>query len=71
MLSRPNRLDEMTVRVESRADLGPQDRDHLAAGLRTRIKERIGVSCDVKIAAPNTLPRSAGKLTRVIDLRGS
>jgi phenylacetate-CoA ligase len=69
VLSRPQRLDEMTVRVESRGDLGPQDRDHLAAGLRTRIKERIGVSCDVEIAPPNTLPRSAGKLPRVEDRR--
>jgi len=66
VLTRPGRLDELTVRVEPR---GAADRTYLARVLRDRIKNTIGVSCAVEIVDPQTLPRSAGKLARVVDLR--
>lgn len=69
VLTRPHRLDEMTVRVEPRDATSPGDRAHLAARLQTRIKDNIGVSCTVEIVDPDSLPRSAGKLARVLDLR--
>ena len=36
-----------------------------------RVKDSIGVSVEVRLEDPGTLPRSEGKLQRVRDLRGS
>ena len=65
-VSRPDRLDEVRVRVEARA--GAPD---AAAGaqLARRIKERIGVTVSVEVVAAGTLERSQGKARRVNDLR--
>jgi phenylacetate-CoA ligase len=70
VLTRPNRLDELTVRVERRdgqleADLGK----HAGAQLRNRVKQRIGVTVDVEVVDPGGLTRSAGKARRVVDHR--
>src|SRR5699024_6009916 len=58
VLPRPGRMDEMTVELEGL--------DRLVAA---RIKERLGVSCDVDLKVPGQLPRSVGKLKRIIDRR--
>ncbi|MGZ4616868.1 MAG: phenylacetate--CoA ligase PaaK, partial [Actinomycetes bacterium] len=39
VLTRPGRMDELTVQVESRPDVTGDDRDRIEAGLRDRIKE--------------------------------
>jgi phenylacetate-CoA ligase len=70
VLTRPGRMDELTVQVESRPDVTGDDRDRIEAGLRDRIKETIGCSVRVEVLAPETLERSAGKAQRVKDLRG-
>ena len=67
VLSRPDRLDELSVRVESRepdADAGA-----LARTLGTLIKDRIGVSVAVEVLAPEAIARSQGKAARVLDQR--
>ncbi len=67
VLSRPDRLDELCVRVESRepdADAGT-----LGAALGALIKDRIGVSVTVDVLAPEAIERSQGKATRVLDRR--
>ncbi|CAN5918097.1 phenylacetate--CoA ligase [soil metagenome] len=70
VLARPNRLDELTVRVERRdGHLESDDGDHAAASLRDRVKQRIGVTVDVEIVEPGGVTRSTGKAQRVIDNR--
>jgi phenylacetate-CoA ligase len=70
-ISRPSRLDELTVRVE--ADAGaPQARANAAARrLREAIKDMIGVSATVDLVGAGTLARSEGKAQRVRDLRAA
>jgi phenylacetate-CoA ligase len=71
VLTRPDRLDQLTVRVEARDGelLGDEDRGRAAATLRERIKARIGVSVDVEVVAPAAITRSIGKARRVRDER--
>jgi len=68
-LRRAERLDEITVVVEARADggsgiLAACDRD-----LARHIKESMGVTATVRTVKPGTVERSLGKAKRVIDLR--
>jgi phenylacetate-CoA ligase len=69
-VTRPERLDEMTVITEARADQwdGAGLRDE-AQGLADSIKNTIGVTCRIEIRAPGTLERSTGKAKRIIDRR--
>ncbi|GAB3207251.1 phenylacetate--CoA ligase PaaK [Marinactinospora thermotolerans] len=67
VLTRPDRMDELTVRVEHRPDAG--DADAAGPALRHAIKEHLGVTADVEVVAPQTLERSVGKLRRVVDHR--
>ncbi|GIL39823.1 AMP-binding protein [Roseiterribacter gracilis] len=64
-LTRPERMDELTVLVEA----DPAQGDAPAAQLRTRIKDMIGVTVAVRLVGPGTLERSAGKAQRLKDLR--
>jgi phenylacetate-CoA ligase len=68
-VTRPNRLDEISIIVEARPDLG--DGAHGAEGrlLAAHLKNHIGISAAVRVAAFGTLPRSAGKASRVTDRR--
>ncbi|MEU8395900.1 phenylacetate--CoA ligase PaaK [Nonomuraea sp. NPDC048892] len=67
-LTRPGRLDVMTVRVEARPGLG-DGRDEAGERLRQAVKDTVGVSVEVEVVDPETLERSVGKLRRVIDKR--
>ena len=69
VLSRPSRLDELTVRVERRHDAS--DADGTAAGIElgTLVKNTIGVSVTVEVLPPDGVERSMGKRRRVIDSR--
>ncbi|MGH9065774.1 MAG: phenylacetate--CoA ligase PaaK [Acidimicrobiales bacterium] len=69
VLTRPGRLDELTVRVEARADCPAGERDRLGALLRGAVKDRIGVSVAVDVVEPAALERSIGKARRIVDLR--
>ena len=70
-VTRPARLDEITIRVEQRADGGATDevRDEISRRTERRIKDMIGISASVRVELPETLERSMGKAKRVIDLR--
>jgi phenylacetate-CoA ligase len=68
-VTRPNRLDEITVVVEARPELGAGAHQTEALLLAARLKELIGISADIRVAASGTLPRSAGKASRVKDRR--
>ena len=70
-LTRPARMDELTVRVEAGQGLtDPASRASVADRLAHGIKDRVGVTATVQVVDPATLERSAGKLRRVYDLRG-
>ncbi len=67
-VSRPQHLDELTVRVECvLGALG--ERGALAGLLAEALKARIGLSAQVVVEPPGTLERSAGKARRVLDNR--
>nr|WP_258572197.1 phenylacetate--CoA ligase PaaK [Actinomadura parmotrematis] len=68
-LTRPGRLDEMTVRVEARPDAAGHVRLAAAERLVRELKDGVGVSVSAQVVDPGTLERSAGKLRRVIDDR--
>jgi phenylacetate-CoA ligase len=60
------------VQVESQpggAPAGDAERGALAARVRRRLVEALGVSVEVGIVAPKTIERSVGKAKRVLDLR--
>ncbi|GAA3081700.1 phenylacetate-CoA ligase [Kribbella aluminosa] len=67
VLTRPGRLDELTVQVEAAPDL--TDRSAAATTLAHRIKDRVGVTASVEVVAPHALERSLGKAKRIRDDR--
>jgi phenylacetate-CoA ligase len=68
-LTRPARMDELTVRVERREDADAEASELARIELMRRVKSDIGSSVIVEIAEPGTLERSSGKLKRLYDLR--
>jgi phenylacetate-CoA ligase len=71
-VTRPHRLDELSVHVETRredASLGEDDRLALEAEAEHLIKVHVGVTCAVRVVPPGTIARSEGKAKRVIDRR--
>jgi phenylacetate-CoA ligase len=71
VLSRPGRLDELTVHVESTVPrIDDAERDTLAAALITRVKNAVGVTISVDVVEPHALERSLGKAKRIDDQRG-
>jgi phenylacetate-CoA ligase len=67
VVSRPGRLDELTVRVEARA--AGSDADALGRELEHRVKQAVGVTVAVEVLRPAALERSIGKAKRLLDLR--
>ncbi|MFD1508400.1 phenylacetate--CoA ligase PaaK [Lacimonas salitolerans] len=68
-LSRPERMDVMTVHVEL-AEGTPEDaREAAARDLAGRIKSNVGISARVNVAARGQVARSEGKAVRLIDTR--
>ena len=70
-LRRPRRLDELTVVAERNAGRLPRGASEasLSSALAARIKDLVGVQCEIRLVPPGTLERSAGKARRVVDLR--
>ncbi|MFD1212218.1 phenylacetate--CoA ligase PaaK [Arthrobacter sp. GCM10027362] len=68
-ITRPHRMDELTVRIERREDCGAETAAAAAKELAKQIKIHIGSSCRIEVAEPGTLARSSGKLRRIYDLR--
>ncbi|WP_233191500.1 MULTISPECIES: phenylacetate--CoA ligase PaaK [unclassified Cryobacterium] len=68
-LTRPNRMDELTVRIERHEHASDVASDIASALLIHKIKDLIGSSVNVLIVEPGTLERSTGKHKRVYDLR--
>ncbi len=68
-LSRPGRMDEMTVHVELAEDMPAEARDAAARDLRGKVKSNVGISVTVKVAEPGKVARSEGKAVRLVDNR--
>jgi phenylacetate-CoA ligase len=69
VLSRPGRLDELTVNVEAVPGADPATFDQLAARVAHTIKTRIGTSAQVVVLQEGGIPRSVGKARRIVDQR--
>ncbi|HET9188878.1 MAG TPA: phenylacetate--CoA ligase PaaK, partial [Acidothermaceae bacterium] len=61
VLTRPGRLDELTVQVESRQPATSEEKRRAAATLTATIKSNVGVSAAVEICEPGAIERSLGK----------
>jgi len=71
-VSRPQRLDELAVLVETRPEAGvlaEADRRLLEAAAAHLLKANLGVTCAVRVVPPGTIARSEGKARRVVDRR--
>jgi phenylacetate-CoA ligase len=71
-VTRPHRLDELAVLVETRPEasaIGEEDRAALESEAEHLVKVHIGVTCTVRVVPPGTIERSEGKARRVIDRR--
>jgi phenylacetate-CoA ligase len=68
-ITRPNRLDEIRIVVEARTELDDAAKASEAALLSAKLKDHIGISAQVHVAASGSLPRSEGKAMHVRDLR--
>ncbi len=72
VLTRPGRLDEMTVRVEAHeAGLGGSARQVLASDAERLVKDNVGVTVTIDVCEPHALERSLGKAKRIDDRRPS
>ncbi len=69
VLDRDGRLDTLTVRVEGRSGVTPDQRSEAAETLADRAKDRIGVRVAVDVVEPFAVDRSEGKARRLIDNR--
>jgi phenylacetate-CoA ligase len=70
VLSRSDRLDELTVRVERRPDASQADAEADGQALRGMVKHTIGVTIGVNVLEPDGIERSLGKARRIVDQRG-
>jgi phenylacetate-CoA ligase len=68
-VTRPDRLDELEVIVETRDMLLPDAAMVLADRAVHLIKAHVGVTATVRAVAPGSIERSQGKAKRVIDKR--
>lgn len=66
---RPHRMDEVTILVEPRIDLPPEQHAAECKRLAGLVKTAIGISVTVHVREAGTLIRSQGKANRVRDLR--
>jgi phenylacetate-CoA ligase len=69
VLERSGALDSMTVLVERRGSVTPEQGAEAGALLQRLVKNSIGVTVAVEVADPGTVERSAGKMRRTIDKR--
>ena len=71
VLTRPGRMDELTVQVEAaQAGLPEERRTAMARELAVKVKHRVGVTIRVEVLEPHALERSLGKAKRISDQRG-
>ena len=69
-LTRPARMDEMTVHAEVRVeDFASIQGSDVAERLKQQLKQTIGITVEVVLHGPGALERSLGKAKRLVDSR--
>jgi phenylacetate-CoA ligase len=68
-VTRPGRLDELEIIVETRNVVASDAAAQLAYQAMHLIKSQVGVTAKVRAVAPGSIERSQGKAKRVIDKR--
>lgn len=68
-LTKPKRMDELTVVIERRAEFTMAQAQACGRALQADIKIRIGSSVRIHVVDPNTVARSEGKAKRIYDYR--
>jgi phenylacetate-CoA ligase len=69
VLGRTGPMDELTVRVERRADATAEDGQAAGSALTGLVKGTIGVAVTVAVVDPGGIERSLGKAQRIVDHR--
>ncbi len=69
VLERQGALDQVRLEIEALPTVPAEQYRSLAADAAHHVKSMIGISADVQVLAPGTVPRSQGKAVRVRDLR--
>ena len=69
VVERRGSLDQLRIEVEALPGVDANRHDALAREAVHHVKSMIGVSAEVAVMAPGSLPRSQGKAARVRDLR--
>ncbi len=69
LLTRSERMDELTVLAEATPHADVAVREAAAASVTRAVKDSIGVTVRTEVLGPGSLERSTGKLRRVIDKR--
>jgi phenylacetate-CoA ligase len=69
VLTRPDRLDVLTVQVEAHESTSIDHRSALGAKVEKHVRESIGVGVTVEVLEPGALERSLGKAKRISDRR--
>ena len=69
VLTRPGRLDELTVRVERRIDVDAVTAAAAGRELQRAVKHLVGVTIHAEVVRPHALERSLGKAKRIVDER--
>ena len=69
VLTRPGRMDQLTVNVEGKPGLDQARRDAIAKEIAQQIKSRIGTTAQVVVLAEGGVERSVGKARRIVDHR--
>ena len=68
-VTRPGRLDELEIIVETRTAVAPDAAAQLAIHAAHLIKSKVGVTAKVRAVVPGSIERSQGKAERVFDKR--
>ena len=68
-LTRPDRMDLMTVHVELAEGLSADARDAAAKSLSGKVKSNVGISVKVNVTDQGQVARSEGKAVRIVDNR--
>jgi phenylacetate-CoA ligase len=71
LLTRQDRMDQLTVLAEADPGVSAAQRTEAAAQVMRAVKDGVGVTVAVQVVEPGSLERSTGKLRRVIDRRSA
>jgi phenylacetate-CoA ligase len=69
VVQRRGSLDEVSLEVEALPDVPQDSYPYVAHDVAHHVKSLVGITAQVRVQPPGTIPRSQGKAVRVRDLR--